>query len=137
MQVEKLSHAVVIQISESIYELTIEEGIELDLKSTIEFHEFLLGTQKDSVYILINQKNNYTYSFQAMTMLGCLDMVRAMAFYTPSRVGYIGCQLFFQVPRILPIRMEVFSNHFSALSWLEKQEDSTYHPSGDECSHED
>lgn len=134
MPVEKLPYASVIHFNESIYELTIDEGVELDLKSTIQFHEYLLSAQNDHVYILINQKNNYTYSFQAMTMLGCLDIVRAMAFYAPSRVGYIGCQLFFQVPRILPVRIEVFSDYSPALSWLEKLKDSANHPSQDECS---
>jgi hypothetical protein len=94
MNVHELSFSKIILLSESIAEVIINEGVELDEKMVEQYHEFLLSHLIAPFSLLINKVNSYSYNFGAQINL-------AIA-----------------VPRSVEWNLKVFSNRDKALGWL-------------------
>ena len=119
MNVHELSFSKIILLSESIAEVIINEGVELDEKMVEQYHEFLLSHLIAPFSLLINKVNSYSYNFGAQINLATLKEINAMAVVTYNRPAEVATHnLAIAVPRPVEWNLKVFSNRDKALDWL-------------------
>jgi hypothetical protein len=71
----------------NIVEVTTDEGIEISLEMVEESSEFLSQHITGAFAMLINQINNYTYSYEAQLSVGSYENLKAVAFVYYSAKG--------------------------------------------------
>ena len=120
MNVYELPFSTIILLSDSIAEVIINEGVELDEKMVDQYHEFLLSHLITPFSLLINKVNSYSYNFGAQVNLATLKEINAMAVVTYNRAAEIATNnLATSVPRDVEWNLKVFSNRENALTWLQ------------------
>jgi len=120
MKVHELSFSKIKLLSDSVAEVIINEGIEIDETMVDQYHEFLLLHLTPPFSLLINKINSYTYSFGAQLKLATLKEINAMAVVTYNRAAEIATHnLATSIPREVEWNIKVFSDRDKALDWLE------------------
>ena len=66
----KLSFCEIEQLSDSIFEVTINEGAIIDEKCAEEARIFWHDLRKESYGLLVNNKNRFSYSFMGSQKIG-------------------------------------------------------------------
>ncbi len=119
MKVHELPFSKIIILSDSVAEVIINEGVEMDVTMVELYHEFLLSHLSSPFSLLINKINSYSYSFEAQIKLASLKEISAMAVVTYSRAAELATNnLATSVPREVDWNLRVFSNRDNALNWL-------------------
>jgi len=124
MQVHELPFTKIILLSDSIAEVIINEGVELDEAMVEQYHEFLLKHLSAPFSLLINKINSYSYSFAAQLNLATLKEIKAMAVVTYSNAAELATSnLATAVPRQVEWNLRMFSNRDNALNWLQIEQE--------------
>lgn len=76
----RLSFGCVGLLAHNIVEITVDEGVEVSLEMLDEYQQFLEKHVVKDFAMLINQINNYTYSFEAQLSVGSYEKLAAIAF---------------------------------------------------------
>ncbi len=120
MKVHELPFSKIILLNDSIAEVIINEGVEMDETMVEEYHEFLLSHLSSPFSLLINKVNSYSYSFGAQIQLASLKEISAMAVVTYNRAAELATDnLATAVPREIEWNLRIFSNRDNALKWLQ------------------
>lgn len=123
MTVHELPFSKIILLSDSIAEVIINEGVELDEAMVDQYHEFLLKHLSAPFCLLINKINSYSYSFAAQINLATLKEINAMAIVTYSTAAELATNnLATAVPREVEWNLKMFSNRENALNWLQLEQ---------------
>jgi hypothetical protein len=111
----ELAFAKIILLSDSVAEVIINDGIEMDAQMVENYHEFLLSHLPPPFSLLINKVNSYTYNFEAQINLATLKEIKAMAVVAYNRTTAVSTDyLKSTVPREVEWNMRVFSNRDEA-----------------------
>ncbi len=122
MKVHELPFSKIILLNDSIAEVIINEGVEMDETMVEEYHEFLLSHLSSPFSLLINKVNSYSYSFGAQIQLASLKEISAMAVVTYNRAAELATDnLATAVPREIEWNLRIFSNRDNALKWLQTE----------------
>jgi len=122
MKVHELPFSKIILLNDSIAEVIINEGVEMDETMVEEYHEFLLSHLSSPFSLLINKVNSYSYSFGAQIQLASIKEISAMAVVTYNRAAELATDnLATAVPREVEWNLRIFSNRDNALKWLQTE----------------
>ncbi|NQZ23615.1 MAG: hypothetical protein HRT53_16380 [Colwellia sp.] len=123
MTVHELPFSKIILLSESIAEVIINEGVELDEAMVDQYHEFLLKHLSAPFSLLINKINSYSYSFAAQINLATLKEINAMAVVTYNSAAELATNnLATAVPREVEWNLKMFTSRDNALNWLQLEQ---------------
>jgi len=68
------------KLSEDVFEVVADEGIEITLEMIDECHEFVDEFITGDFALLVNRINTYSYSFEAKLSIASYEGLRAIAF---------------------------------------------------------
>ena len=123
MTVHELPFSKIILLSESIAEVIINEGVELDEAMVDQYHEFLLKHLSAPFSLLINKINSYSYSIAAQINLATLKEINAMAVVTYNSAAELATNnLATAVPREVEWNLKMFTSRDNALNWLQLEQ---------------
>jgi len=106
-------------LNDSIAEVIIHNGVELNVDMVNEYHDFLIKHLKSPFSLLVNKLNSYTYDFEAQQILATIEQIKAIAVVTYSRSATITTQYLASQPRATDWNIQIFSDRTSALLWLQ------------------
>ena len=122
MKLHELPFAKIIILREDIAEVIMNEGVEMDLRMVVQFHDFIFENLSAPCSLLINKVNSYTYSFEAQKKLGTLPQINAMGVVSYNPVTELTTNLLAAVPRKTKWNMKIFPCREKALSWLKEEQ---------------
>ena len=122
MSINRLPFADIILLRDDIAECIIHEGIEMDVRMVVQYHDFLIENLTSPFSLLINKLNSYTYTFEAQKKLGSIPHINAMAVVTYRNSSKISTESLNRIPRAIPWNMKSFSERDSAVEWLIEQQ---------------
>lgn len=120
MNIHNLPFGVITIIENDIAEVVIFDGIELDDKYVNQFHSFLEDHFDSNIFLLINKKNSYTYTFDAQKMIGAVDKINAIAVVAYNSSGDLSTKVLKQINK-KALNLKLFITREEALIWLHKQ----------------
>ncbi len=121
MKTTSLSFAEIRNIDPQICEVIINDGVEIDAAMVEECHEFLRANAQLTSALLINKKNDYTYSFAAQQNLLDLPHIKAMAFVVYKESTRRVVELLSLVPKQYPWNIKIFTEYEKAIDWLQNE----------------
>lgn len=77
---QRLSFGYISILADNIVEITVDEGVEISLEMIEESQRFLDSQLSNSFSMLINQVNDYTYSYEAQLSVASHENLVAVAF---------------------------------------------------------
>lgn len=117
----KLSFGKINKLNDSIAEIIVDEGVEMDLKMVKEYHIWIAEHLLDPCGLLINKINRYTYTFEAQRELANLPQIKAMAVITYNTVSTVSTKVLSKMPRKNKWNLEMFEERNKGLEWLKKE----------------
>ena len=124
MQNTKLSFCDIKAIAPHVCEVTVYHAVEIDDDMVDEYHGFLTKHQDETKGLLINKKNDYTYTFSAQTRLLDLPHVKAIAVVVYRQSSRIITELISRTPRRNPWNLKIFDDYDEAVDWLRSEVDN-------------
>ncbi len=121
MKIHKLPFAKLIKLNDSMMEVIVNEGVEMDIRMVNQYHRWLLENLESPFGILVNKINQYTYTFEAQINLADLPEIKAMAVVSYSNISEQATKTLKKIPRKTEWNLQIFDNREDALSWLEKE----------------
>lgn len=118
----KLSFGTIIILQSNLAEVIVDEGVVMDEISVDEYHDFLLNNLEVPMYLLINKKNSYTYTFEAQKSIVHLDEIKSMAVITKTSGAVMSTETLINVNGNIYRNIKLFQERESALIWLKKQQ---------------
>ena len=118
MQVYELDFGKIIAVDNSLAEVIINDGVEIDDKIVEQYHDFLVAHFIAPFSLLINKINSYTYTFSAQRSLATIPQIHAMAVIAYSDVSKTATEALIEAPRQKEWNIEIFNDRNSALNWL-------------------
>ena len=117
----KLSFCEIEQLSDNIFEVTINEGATIDKKCALEAEKFWHDLRKEPYRLLVNNKNKFSYSFMGSQKIGehSLEQKTAVLINDPISKD--------QMKEVLELKKmfgnvtnrKVFEDRKEAIKWLE------------------
>lgn len=114
----ELDFAKIVLIRNNIAEITINNGVEIDLGMVCELHEFLISHLRAPFSLLINKINSYSYTFEAQKQMASIAQIKAMAVVAYRHTSIISTLSMAQLHRETPWKLEIFTDRETALQWL-------------------
>lgn len=116
-----LSFADVILHQPNLAEVIVYEGIEIDMPMVEEYHDFLLSNLQAPFALLVNNKNHYTYTFEAQLSITLLKEVKAIAVLAYDRASRYATESLKNMPNHTAWNMTIFDDRDKAIAWLRPQ----------------
>ena len=130
MDLYDLSFAKIILLREDIAEVIVDEGIEMDMAMTEEYHQFLLAHLRSPFSLLVNKINSYSYDLDAQKNIATLKEINAMAVVSYNRATKNRTKHLASIPRTVDWKIKIYSSRAEALAWLEAEQDAVNSSSG-------
>lgn len=116
----KLSFCEIEQLSENIFEVTINEGAMIDEKCADEAMEFWHDLRTEPYVLLVNNKNQFSYSFMGSQKIGEHSLERKTAILIDNTISDD------QISTVLDLKKmfgnienkKVFQERDEAIEWL-------------------
>ena len=121
MESSKLSFCKINKVSESIAEIIVYDGIEVDLKMVEEYHKWISENLSTPCALLVNKINKYTYTFEAQINLIDLPQIKAIAVITYNRISELTTATLTKLPRKTKWNLKMFYTKEDGLEWLESE----------------
>ena len=121
MEVYRLSFGTIGIINSKLVEVTVDEGVVLDLLEVDEYHDFLLNNLEPPFSLLINKIHPYTYTYEAQKLISNLDEVKAIAVVTNTKGALLSIKMLMHVNSKMNEVVRLFNKRDEALRWLELQ----------------
>jgi len=118
MTIHRLSFGEITILKPNLAEVIVDNGVEMDLAMVEEYHDFLLTHLQHPFNLLINKRNQYTYSFDAQKHLGTLSQINSMAVVAYSSISEQSTYNLASFPRTKPWNLQIFEDRKTALQWL-------------------
>ena len=117
-----LSFGKIILLQSDIAEVIVNDGVEMNLETIEEYHEFLLNKMKQPFSLLINKLHAYSYTFEAQQQLATLSQIHAMAVVSYRKTTETSTSNLIAVPREIQWRIQMFKKRDTALIWLQNEQ---------------
>jgi hypothetical protein len=121
METHKLSFCKINKLNDSVAEVIVNEGAEVDSEMVEEYHGWLAANLKPPYGLLINRINQYSYDFEAQTKIGDLPEIKAITVVVYSKISEVATRVLMQIPRRHKWNIEMFHQRQIALEWLEDE----------------
>ena len=112
-------------LSDKIVEVVVDEGVEMALEMVEECHAFIQLQFKEDFGMLINQVNNYKYSYEAKLSIASYEHLKAIAFVYYSKEGKDTTENLYKLRTLDEWNYHAFSGlelgWQQAYDWLEKE----------------
>jgi hypothetical protein len=125
MNTQHLGFADITRIEPGIFEIVVAPSVEVDIHKAIAMHRFLDEHVDTPSHFLINKKNDYSLSLEAMRNVGNHPAVAGIAFllFRPSTAKIV------EIQRKLMINREIDTGTFwdrnEALDWIRMMRGTT------------
>ena len=116
-----LSFGLIKQHNKQLCEVIIDKGVEMDDAIIDEYHACLNAKYSGPLYLLVNKKNDYTYTFSAQQRLATLPNIKAIAVVVYRRSTEIATQALQNFQREIDWNLKIFHDRHEAIDWLESQ----------------
>ena len=118
----QLSFATINILSENIAEVIVEEGVEISLEMSQEYHAFLEQKFPRAFALLINKLNRYDFSFEAKLNMASHDNLAAIAVIAYSEDGKVSAEKLAHLRQLDGWNLKVFDGlnlgRQDGLDWL-------------------
>ncbi|WP_028866073.1 hypothetical protein [Psychromonas aquimarina] len=108
-------------IKEDLAEVTVAEGVELNLHMLKQSYELLQAKLNAPFSLLINKVNSYSYSFETQMQLPELQEINAVAVLTYDYLSIKTIEYLASLPSNKDWNLHHFSNRQNALVWLQQK----------------
>jgi len=117
----KLSFCEIEQLSDNIFEVTINAGAVIDDKCAKEGQIFWSGLRKEPYRLLVNNKNQFSYSFIGAQKIGehSLEQKTAVLVNDPASKAQMAAVLNLKKIFGTMKNKKIFQNREEAIKWLE------------------
>lgn len=117
----KLSFCEIEQLSENIFEVTINEGATVDEKCAEEGRLFWYDLRKEPYGLLVNNKNRFSYSFMGAQKIGDHSLERKTAVLIDDEISKEQMTMVMDLKKIAgnAENRKVFQDREAAIKWLE------------------
>ena len=123
MELHKLSFCKIKKLSDSIAEVIVHEGKEVDLEMVAEYHQWITENLSAPCGLLINKVNKYAYAFEAQLKIADLPKIRAVAVIAYNRISAVSSLALTKLPGQEQWNIKMFSDRTDGLEWLEGELD--------------
>ncbi|WP_248723695.1 hypothetical protein [Seonamhaeicola sp. ML3] len=121
MKSYKLTFGTITILNDSLAEVVVDEGVEMNEADVSEFHDFLLEGLKAPFSLLINRKHSYSYTFQAQRLIGKLEEIKAIAVLIASSGALMSTETIINLNTDSNWNIYVFQEREKALDWISEQ----------------
>ena len=118
METHKLSFCKINKLNDSIAEVIVNEGVEVNSDMVEEYHGWLAANLKPPYGLLINRINQYSYDFDAQIKIGDLPEIKAITVVVYSKISEAATRVLMHLPRRNRWNIEMFHERIIALEWL-------------------
>lgn len=117
----KLSFCKINKLTNSVAEIIVNEGVEMDLAMVREYHRWISENLSSPSGLLVNKVNKYTYTFEAQIQLADLPQIKAMSVITYDKISIVSTKALSNMPRQQNWNLKIFDKRDDALVWLENE----------------
>lgn len=114
----KLSFCEVEQLSENVFEVTVNEGVTIDEKCAKEAELFWQKTRTEPFGILLNNNNNFSFSFLGSKKIGEHALEQKTAVLVSDSTSKDQMSTVHALKKFPPNR-KAFTDREEAIKWLE------------------
>lgn len=117
----KLSFCEIDQLSEALFEVTINDGVTIDEKCAEEAKIFWQDLRKTPYGLLVNSKNRFSYSFMGSQKIGEYPLERKTAVLVDDPVSKRQMSIVMDLKNMVgnAENKKVFQDRDEAIRWLE------------------
>ena len=117
-----LSFCKIIQISDHLFEIFVDEGINVDGNCAREELEFWTELRTEPFDLLLNCTKSFSYDFAGATEIGKSPLQRRLAVLVYNNIQYSSNSMAIEINRIqMPKKIvQIFSDRESAIAWLDE-----------------
>ena len=117
----KLSFCEIEQLSDNIFEVTINAGAVIDEKCAEESEIFWKGLRTEPYGLLVNNKNRFSYSFMGAQKIGEHSLERKTAVLVEDPISNSQMSTVFDLKKMVGIteNRKVFQDRDEAIKWIE------------------
>lgn len=121
MKSYELSFGTILITKSNFAEVIVDDGVEMNEIRVSEFHDFLLKNLSCPIFLLINRKNSYSYTFWAQMNIANLKEVKATAVLIGTSGGLMSTETLIDVNKGKEWNIKLFQKRNKALAWLDAQ----------------
>ena len=118
MEIHQISFAKVSILRNDLAEITVDNGVDINLKMVEEIHNCLRSIFSDSFSLLINKTNSYSTQLDALMKFGTLAAIIKIAVLAPNKLAKMSADFSATIPSSAVLNIEVFTDRDEALAWL-------------------
>ncbi len=118
MEVHQISFAKIAVMNPALAEITVDNGVDIDLVMVDEIHNALLSLLGESFSLLINKSNAYSTQLDALIKFGFLEAIDKIAIFAPNKMAKLSADFSASIPSSSLLNIEVFTDRDKALAWL-------------------
>ena len=117
----KLSFCEIEQLSDDIFEVTINEGAEIDEKCAEDAQVFWHNLRKKPYNLLVNNNNSFSYSFLGAQKIGYHSLERKTAVLAGNNMSKVQIEIVLDLKEVAgnSENRKVFQDRAEAMKWLE------------------
>lgn len=116
-----MTFGTIIKHGNSLAEIIVDEGVEMDLVQVKEYHNCLLKNLKTPFYVLVNRKHSYTYTFEAQKEIVGFDKIKKLAVLLVTHSALMSTETLLSLNENINWEVASFRLKEDALAWLEEQ----------------
>lgn len=121
MKSYRLSFCTISIIKSNLAEVIVDDGIEMNEVMVDEYHDFLLNHLSCPIFLLVNKKNSYSYTFEAQRNIANLKEIKAIAVLIGTSGGLMSTETLIDINKNSDWNIQLFQKRDKALAWLETQ----------------
>lgn len=121
MEIYRISFAKICILHSTLAEITVDNGVDINLQMVDEIHDSLLSLFKESFSLLINKSNSYSSQLDALIHFGTLDTLNKIAVFAPNKLALMSAEFSATIPSSAALNIEVFTEREDALVWLAEE----------------
>ena len=121
MNIHKTSFATIVVLNNNLAEITVDNGVDIDLTMVDEILNCLLSIFSHNFSLLINKKNSYSTQLDALIYFNAFSAIDNMAVFAPNKFAKLSADFSATLPSSASLNIEVFTEREAALAWLTEE----------------
>lgn len=118
MDLYRVSFAKLNILSNTVCEVIVDDGVNINLEMVEEIHAAFRMNFSDQFSLLINKRNSYSTELDALIQFGKLPQINKIAIFAPNKLAKMSADFSADIPSSAALNIEVFINRENALTWL-------------------
>lgn len=116
----RLKDTQVTALEGGLYEIEVDEGVELTLEHFEAFRDFF-DNQEDITGILVNKANRYTLGFDYQLNVCNTEKIKAWAILEHSERSAMVTKMMLSLPKNYPFTAKMFFDRTESINWLKAE----------------